>query len=470
MTGLGMLAFSGLPGGGPQLDPWLGLVLGVLLVLLNGFFVAAEFALVKVRPTQLDPWVERGDRRARAARHMVAHLDAYLSATQLGITLASLALGWIGEPAFAWVIEPLVMLIPGATPALLHSVSLTLAFLVITILHIVLGELAPKSIAIRKPEPTSLWIAIPLIAFYRLTYPAIWVLNHTANAILAIFGIEPVSEEELAHDEGELRLLLASTGAGLSRQKREILDNVFELSHRTARQVMVPRGDVVFLSTTDSLDDSLTRARASGHTRFPLCEDDLDHVIGIVHIKDVFRAEPPPSSLAELRREIAFVPETMRLDRLLRRMRAGRHHLVAVLDEYGGVSGIVTLENVIEEIVGEIQDEFDVEPPELVRTGDGVYQVSGLMLVRDLEQELAIEFSNRDEDTIAGVVLSELGRRPRKGDQVELPPLTLEVLEVNGNRIVKLKATVTGSRRDRRFKCRFVVVMANRRTPSRLRR
>ena len=201
---------------------------------------------------------------------------------------------------------------------------------------------------------------------------------------------------------------------------------------------------MVFLSTTDSLDDSLTRARASGHTRFPLCEDDLDHVIGIVHIKDVFRAEPPPSSLAELRREIAFVPETMRLDRLLRRMRAGRHHLVAVLDEYGGVSGIVTLENVIEEIVGEIQDEFDVEPPELVRTGDGVYQVSGLMLVRDLEQELAIEFSNRDEDTIAGVVLSELGRRPRVGDRVMLGDTRLTVADAEQNRIKAVDIEVEG--------------------------
>ncbi len=442
MSGLWLIA-----AGGPPieigLNPWVGLALGIFLVLLNGFFVAAEFALVKVRPTQLEPHVERGDRRARAARHMVTHLDAYLSATQLGITLASLALGWIGEPAFAWLLEPLIMRIPGASPALLHTISLTTAFMVITILHIVLGELAPKSIAIRKPEPTSLWIALPLIAFYKITYPAIWVLNHSANAILKLFGIEPVSEEEAAADEEELRLILASTQPdAISDQKRDILDNVFELSHRTARQIMLPRPDVVFMSTSQTLEENLEVARGSGHTRFPLVEegDDLDHVIGLIHIKDVFRSDPAPESLAPLMREIVFVPDTMRLDRLLRRMRAERSHMAAVLDEFGGVSGIVTMEDVLEEIVGEIQDEFDLEPPELIKTDDSTYEISGQMLVKDLEDELSIEFSERDEDTIGGVILSELGRRPRPGDSVVLEPLSLEVLEIDGNRAKTVKA------------------------------
>ena len=436
--------------GGPPVDiglnPWVGLALGMFLVLLNGFFVAAEFALVKVRPTQLDPHVEAGNRRAKAARHMVAHLDAYLSATQLGITLASLALGWIGEPAFAWLLDPLVSRIPGASPALLHTISITTAFLVITILHIVLGELAPKSVAIRKPEPTSMWVALPLIAFYKVTYPAIWVLNHAANAILKLFGVQPVSEEEAAHDEEELRLILASSQPdAISDQKRDILDNVFELSHRTARQIMVPRPDVIYLSTNKAVDENLELARTSGHTRFPLAEDgDLDHVVGLIHIKDIFRADPPPEKLMPLRREIAFVPDTMRLDRLLRRMRSERSHLAAVIDEFGSVSGIVTMENVIEEIVGEIQDEFDLEPPELVKTGDSTYEISAQMLVKDLEDALSVEFSERDEDTIGGVVLSELGRRPRPGDSIELPPLSLEVLEIDGNRAKSIKASVGG--------------------------
>jgi CBS domain containing-hemolysin-like protein len=444
MSGLWLIA-SGGPPIDLELNPWFGLGLGLLLVFVNGFFVAAEFALVKVRSTQLEPHVEQGDKRARTARHMVTHLDAYLSATQLGITLASLGLGWIGEPAFAWLLEPLISRIPGASPAMLHTISLTTAFMVITILHIVLGELAPKSIAIRKPEPTSLWVALPLFAFYKITYPAIWILNHAANAILKLIGIEPVTEEESSHDEAEIRRLLASAkGAELSEQKRDLLDNVFELSHRTARQAMVPRADVVFLSTTASMEENLAIARASGHTRFPLCEDDHDHVVGLIHIKDVFRSDPPPKSLESLRREISFVPETMRLDRLLRRMRAEHSHLVAVIDEYGGISGIVTMENVIEEIVGEIQDEFDREPPELVQTAESVYEISGLMLVQDVEDELGIEFSDRDEDTIGGVVLSELGRRPREGDKLEVPPLHLEVLEIDGNRVKTLKVTVVG--------------------------
>jgi CBS domain containing-hemolysin-like protein len=437
-----LLAAGGPPGGaGLDIGPWTGLLLGLLLVVLNGFFVAAEFALVKVRPTQIEPNVERGERRAKVLDHMVTHLDAYLSATQLGITLASLALGWVGEPAFAWLLRPVLDRF-GVPEALSHSISATAAFLTIMSLHIVLGELAPKSLAIRHPKPTSLWIAIPLHYFYKLTYPAIWVLNHAANSILRLVGVQPVSESELAHSEEELRLLLGTPSEEISPQKRELLDNVFELSHRVARQVMVPRGDVVYLSTTRTFAENLALARTSGHTRFPLCRGDLDQAIGLIHIKDLFRREEPPRSLEEIARPLTFVPETLTLDLLLRRMRAERVHLVAVLDEYGGVSGIVTLENVIEEIVGEIQDEFDLERPELVPLGDRRYQVDGGMLVEDLEDALDLEISDRDEDTIGGVVLSELGRRPRVGDTVEVGPLRMRVAEAAANRIKQLELEV----------------------------
>jgi CBS domain containing-hemolysin-like protein len=439
-----VLAAGGPPVGKPEMSPALGLTLAVFRVFLNGFFVAAEFALVKVRPTQLDPHVATGSRRAHAARHMVRHLDAYLSATQLGITLASLALGWIGEPAFAWVVEPtLLAIIPTASPGLVHSVTLTVAFLVITILHIVLGELAPKSVAIRKAEVTALWVSLPLIAFYKVTYPAIWVLNHAANAILKMVGIQPVSEAELAPEEEELRLLLSSGHANqLPEHKRELLDNIFELSHRMARQIMVPRADVAYLDSSKPLDRNLAMARRSGHTRFPLCDGSLDRVVGLVHIKDLFRTARPLESLEQVAREMAFVPETLALDRLLNRMLSEKVHMAAVLDEYGGVSGIVTLENVIEEIVGQIQDEFDVEKPELSEIGGGRYQVSGAMLVEEVEEALGVEFSDRDEDTIGGVVLSDLGRRPVAGDRVRLGPLLLQVEEVQRNRIRTLEVTV----------------------------
>jgi CBS domain containing-hemolysin-like protein len=419
------------------------MILGIVLVALNGFFVAAEFALVKVRPTQIEPLVAEGNRRATVVRHMLAHLDAYLSATQLGITLASLALGWVGEPAFAWIIRPLISPFSGNNPQLLHSISITVSFLVITVLHIVLGEQAPKTIAIRKAESASLLIAFPLFVFYKVTYPAIWLLNHAANALLKLIGVAPADEAEMAHDEEELRLLLSSGNAAqLSSQKREQLDNIFELSHRLARQIMLPRQDVIYLSTTRTLAENLRIARRSGHTRFPLCEGDLDHVIGLIHIKDIFHRDRNLRSLQEVAREISFVPETLELDRLLKRMRTERFHLAAVIDEYGGVSGVVTLEDVIEEIVGSIQDEFDVEKPEIQPLGDGVYRVSGGMLVEDLEEELKVELSDRDEDTIGGVVLSELGRNPAVGDKVEVGPVSIEVLEVQHNRINTVAVTV----------------------------
>ncbi|HSF41632.1 MAG TPA: hemolysin family protein, partial [Thermoanaerobaculia bacterium] len=273
--------------------------------------------------------------------------------------------------------------------------------------------------------------------------PAIWVLNHTANALLKVFGIAPVSESELGHDEEELRLILSSSHASqLSSQKRELLDNIFELSHRMARQIMLPRQDVVYLSTARPLAENLRLARRSGHTRFPLCEGDLDHVIGVIHIKDIFRRERALASLQEVAREIAFVPETLELDRLLKRMRTERFHMAAVIDEYGGVSGIVTLEDVIEEIVGQINDEFDIENSEVLPKGDGVFEVSGGVLVEDLEEALGVEFSKRDEDTIGGVVLSELGRNPAVGDKIELGPITIEVLEVQLNRVSTVQVTV----------------------------
>jgi CBS domain containing-hemolysin-like protein len=440
-----LLAVGG-GGGGFDLSPGTGLLLGLLLVALNGFFVAAEFALAKVRPTQIESHAAAGSQRAKISSHMVAHLDAYLSATQLGITLASIALGWVGEPAFAWMLEPLIQRLPGASPAFLHSASLTASFVTVSVLHIVFGELVPKSIAIRLPAGTTLWTSIPLYGFYWAMFPAIWLLNRTANGILRLIGVQPVGEHEMAHSEEELRLLLASSEtAQLAREKRDLLSGVFELSDRFARQVMVPRGDVVYLSTERTTEENLKLARESGHTRFPLCEGDLDRLVGLVHIKDLFRAAEIPADLRQIARPVPFIPETTPLDKLMARMRGERLHLAAVVDEYGGVAGIVTLENVIEEIVGPIQDEFDAEKPELVAKGDRVYQVSGAMLVVDLEDELGLEISDRDADTIGGLVLSELGRRPRVGDRAAIGPLQLEVVEVQGNRIRVLRLEVAAA-------------------------
>jgi CBS domain containing-hemolysin-like protein len=431
---------AGPPLGSFELSAPAGLLLAALLVFLNGFFVAAEFALVKVRPTQVDE--HQHTQRGRTTRHMIDHLDAYLSATQLGITLASLGLGWIGEPAVARLLQPVFAWL-GLADDTVHTVSLVIGFTLISVLHIILGELAPKSIAIRKPVPTSLWISLPLFLFYKISFPAIYLLNAGANSLLRMVGIAPVTGHDLAHNEEELRRLLASTqDSRLPEDKRELLDNIFELSHRVARQVMVPRGDVVYLDLHLTVEENLAIARESGHTRFPLCEGDLDTTTGLVHIKDLFRAGASPKDLRDVQRPIFFVPETLPLERLLRRMRGEHQHMAAILDEYGSVAGIVTLENVIEEIVGEIQDEFDAERPSLTKVSDNVYQVAGSILLEDLEAELELEISERDEDTIAGVVLSELGRRARVGDRVTVGPVDLEVLETSANRINTVRLTV----------------------------
>ncbi|MBK8994284.1 MAG: HlyC/CorC family transporter [Myxococcales bacterium] len=424
--------------------PWLGIALAIVLVFLNGFFVAAEFALVKVRPTQIEPHLSRGNRRAVVARHMIRHLDAYLSSTQLGITLASLALGWIGEPAFASILRPLLMRLGEPSPAVVSSVSISVAFVSITALHIVIGELAPKSIAIRKAEQSALWTAVPLFLFYKLTFPAIWLLNHAANGLLYLVGVRPVSEAESGHSKEELRMLLASAeGNPLSLRKREIVDRLFDFGNKLARQVRVPRHQVVWLSTSSPIEASLERARASGYTRFPVCKEGLDEVLGFVHIKDLFHAKVRPESLQAVTRKLEFVPETLPLDRLFDRMQAERLHMVAVVDEYGGVSGIVTLEDVLEDLVGELRDEFDEgERPSLVRMGEGVFVVSGAMLVGEVERLAGIELSDRDEDTLGGVVQSELGRRARVGDRVRIGGAEIEVVEASLGHIEALRVVV----------------------------
>jgi CBS domain containing-hemolysin-like protein len=421
------------------LNPWVALGLAVVLVALNGFFVAAEFALVKLRATQLEPLVKAGERRALVTAKIVQHLDTYLSAIQLGITLASLALGWIGEPAFSFLIRPAFALVSGASEQVVQTVSATTAFLVITALHIVLGEQAPKSFAIRRPEATSLWVAVPLFVFHTVTFPAIWLLNVASLGVLRLFGIDAAGHESV-QSEDELRLLLASRrGLRLSAYKRQLLDNALELSHRTARQAMVPRADVAHVTVDRDVADAVALARARGFTRLPLCEGDLDHVIGFVHVKDLLLVEPPPTSLREVCRDVLFIPERVSLDRLLRRMRRQRVHLAVVVDEYGGTCGIVTLEDVLEQIVGPIQDEFDAEGPKFVRIAPGEYAVAGNLLVADLEDRLGVELDDRDEDTVGGVVMSVIGRLPRAGDVARFGPVEVEVLDVVGARIRRLR-------------------------------
>ncbi|HEV7763641.1 MAG TPA: hemolysin family protein [Thermoanaerobaculia bacterium] len=411
----------------------LSLLLAFFFVLANGFFVAAEFAIVKVRSTQLTELAEQGSTRAKMARRLTKHLDAYLSATQLGITLSSLALGWIGEPAFEHVIRPLF----GRFYS--EKVGATVAFAIISVLHIVLGELAPKSVAIQKPVQTSLWVAHLLHAFYVVTYPAIFLLNGVSRAILKVFGIHPASEHETAHSPEELRLiLLGSEKAGiLSEENREIIEGVFQFSKRTARQIMVPRTDVVVLSVTRTIEENLETIRTTRHTRYPLCEGSLDQTIGLIHVKDLLLAQlrGPGRSLLELKREILFVPENSTVESLLSQFIESKTHMACVLDEYGGASGIVSLENITEELFGQIQDEFDRERPEIEPLGNGRYRVRGDYLIEDLADRLKVDLGEPEEETVGGYVAARLGREVTPGDKVDLGDLAISVLEAERFRV-----------------------------------
>jgi CBS domain containing-hemolysin-like protein len=414
------------------MDFWY-LLLSLLFVAANGYFVAAEFAIVKVRGTQLAELEAKGSKAATLGRLLTRELDAYLSATQLGITLSSLALGWIGEPAFAHLIEPIFERYGSLAPALAHSISASVAFVIISILHIVFGELVPKSLAIQKPIITTLWVAHLLRFFYLVMFPAIWLLNGTARFILRSIGIAPASEHELAHSAEELKLILAdSERAGvLSQPKKEIIEGVFQFSKRTARQIMVPRTDVIVLSTTNTIEQNLEVIRNSKHTRYPLCEGNLDRTIGLIHVKDLFLAQlrGPGRSLAELRREILFVPENTTVEHLLDQFLEQKTHMALILDEYGGASGIVSMENITEELFGQIQDEFDRERLEVEPLGDGRYRVRGDYLIEDLAGRLRIDVGEPAEETVGGYVVANLGHEVQPGDRCTLGPLQIEVLE-----------------------------------------
>jgi len=415
------------------------LILAFAFVLANGFFVASEFAIVKVRSTQITELAEQGSIRAKMAKKLIRHMDAYLSATQLGITLSSLALGWIGEPAFHHLIQPLFTRFQVGEAAA-KSISATVAFVIISILHIVLGELAPKSVAIQKPVATTLWTAHLLHAFYVITFPAIWVLNGISRQILKIFGIHPASEHaEIAHSPEELRLILASSEkAGiLSEENREIIEGVFQFSKRTARQIMVPRTDVVFLSTRKSIEQNLETIRTTRHTRYPLCDGSLDDTIGLIHVKDLMLAQlrGPGKTLIELKREVLFVPENSTVESVLSQFIESKTHMAVVLDEYGGASGIVALENITEELFGQIQDEFDRERPEIEPLGNGRYRVRGDYLIEDLADRLKIDVGEPEEETVGGYVAARLGREVLPGDKVEMADLSITVLEAERFRV-----------------------------------
>jgi CBS domain containing-hemolysin-like protein len=411
------------------------------LILLNGLFVAAEFAIVKVRSTQIEPLLKSGHSRARLVEHVINHLDQYISATQLGITVTNLALGWLGEPLVAGLIEPVMGLVGFTGRAVVGTVALVLAFGVITFLQIVIGELAPKHLAIRRPQRIALTLVRPLNAFFLVFRPFIWLLNVSAHAFLRFLGIQPAREGDIAHSEEELRLLLGK-GKMFSSTGKNILLNAMEMHKRSVREIMVPRTGVVFLSTGKSMEENIALAIESQFTRFPLCEANLDNVLGMVHMKDLFRLKDlggSGSRLLEIKRDIPFVPETMPLERILNTFLAKRVLMAIAVDEYGGTAGLVTLENVLEELVGEIRDEFDVEQLPVQKLNENEFLVDGGMPLHDFARMFDIVPDSGDVVTVSGYAIHILGRVPEKGAQLTIAPWTGTVEAVEARRVKTLR-------------------------------
>jgi CBS domain containing-hemolysin-like protein len=421
-------------------------ILAVLvLVLLNGFFVAAEFSLVRVRETQLDALVGKGQRRAKMARHIVGNINSYLSATQLGITMASLGLGWIGQPVFTTLLEPLLVPLGIESQVWLHSISFAVGFSALTFLHITAGELAPKWMTIQKPLPIALWVAHPLHWFYLAFYPFNRLLNRAARWLLGQIGIEPDGQSDRLPSEEEFRLVLASA-QGLS-ERRNLILNALDLRQRTTRGVMRPRHEIIAFDTEATIAECLALAEKTRYSRFPLCEGgDLDKTRGVIHIKDLYSAvrdgkARTAADLLPAARSLVYVPETARLDKLLRLFLERKLHFAVVVDEYGGTIGIVTLENVLEQLVGQIQDEFDQEKLKLERLGENVWEAAGTLPLYELEKIVGGMQHEEIVATASGWMTQKLGGFPKVGDVLMVGVCELRVEEMDGPRVVRLKIT-----------------------------
>jgi CBS domain containing-hemolysin-like protein len=420
-------------------------LLGVLaLVLVNAFFVAAELALIRIRDTQIETLAAKGDRSAKVVKQLLKNLDATISAIQFGITLASLGLGVLVEPVFEAVFSPLFDALGVTAPAWRHMVAFLIGYLTSSFLLIVIGELTPKAIAIRKTLKIALWTARPLAWFAWLTFPCVWLLTRTAQWLLKQFGIQTAGEAERSHSEEELRLLItvSQRQSGASRFGRDLVLNALDLRRRIVREVMRPRQEIVGLDTDASIAECLDVAEKTRYSRFPLCEaGNVDKTPGVVHIKDLYamRAKAKTGAdLASSARKLIYVPETARLETLLQLFLERKLHFAIAVDEYGGTTGMITLENILEEVVGQIQDEFDQEKPLLVKTSVESWEVDGTLPLHELSDMVHEPLQEEGITTVSGWVTHRLGGFPKDGDVLALRNYTLRVVETEGMRVTKL--------------------------------
>jgi CBS domain containing-hemolysin-like protein len=420
----------------------------VLLVGANAFFVAAEFSLVSVRRTRIAELVESGNTSAVAVQKAISNPDRVIAATQLGITIASLGLGWIGEPALSHWLYPLVQLFPAdIQPDVSHSIAAGFSFAIITFLHVVVGELAPKSIALQDPERTSLAVARPTLWTEWVFKPVILLLNGTGNALLKLVGVKPATGHELVHSVAELKMLVtASTEGGVVEEdESEMLHAIFDFGELLVRQVMVPRTEILAVEAGMPLAEVTRLVTENSYTKLPVYEGDLDQILGILHVKDLLRMITQTSegggTARSLVRDTLYVPETLSVNQLLHQFRENRQHIAIVLDEYGGTAGLVTLEDLLEEIVGEVRDPFEDETPEIQNLPDGTTLIDGLMLIEEVNQHLGLNLIDPHYDTIAGYVMGKLGRIPKAGDVIESGGVSLEVEAMDGLRVSRLQLT-----------------------------
>ncbi len=427
-----------------------GILIALLLVVLNGFFVGAEFAIIKVRGTRMEEMARSGSRPALIVQRIHRNLDSYLSATQLGVTLASLALGWVGEPAIADAIHPLFEhLGPMLSKTIAHAIGVVCAFTFITYFHIVFGELAPKWLAIQKPDRLAMFVALPLELFYRVFYPLIWFLNTTARLVLGRLGIHPASEGETTLSEQELRIALTQSeeGGAIAESAGDIADRAFHFGHGKVRDVMTPRPEVAFLCLDWPLERNLEVVQQTRFARYPVCRDDLESVVGRLHVRDLLplaRAATDPKlpaaeALKTICQSVLYVPETKALDAMLEDFRMQRMEMAIVQDEYGVTAGVVTLEDVLEELVGEIQQEFVPAPSEIQHQADGSYIVDSKITLARLVREYGVGAEVEGVETIGGYILSTHTGHPRLGYQAKLGNWTLEVVEMSGRRIRRVR-------------------------------
>lgn len=417
-------------------------LIALVLVFLNGFFVAAEFAIVKLRQTQAEELSGIHGLKGRLLLKVRTHLDAYLSACQLGITLASLGLGWIGEPAFAELIKPLLLLLGIGSPEIIHGISFAVAFTVISYLHIVLGELAPKSVAIRMPESVSLWTAVPLFVFYWIMYPFIRVLNASSNLLLRSMGINLAAEGEQVHSLDELKKVLAASHVHgeLGLESANLLAHAMELDELTAGDLMRPDSEMIRLDLNADMETNLDIIRKYRYSRYPVYEGEPDNIVGIIHIKDLIIGQEKAGSLS-LKPHVKSalnVNESISASRILHYFRKGSPHFAMVVDEYGTVEGFVTLDHILEALIGKIQDEFRHRSEVWEQLPDGSFLGNSSLPIYSLERLLDTTIEARDVNSVGGLVLHKLERIPEVGDVVKFDSFEIEVREMDGIRMVKI--------------------------------